>query len=475
MDGVGELLRVGQVGGLGLHPQDVGERGRCQGLRDRVRNAAAHLVVPLGRLGPLAVPRDIGPEFLGLLPGDVERRTFGERAPLAGAHRRRFAFTLAELEEVGHRAGVGVEAGVVLPGVDEAGLDGVERRIQRLLGAVLPCRRGLVDEVQYALATQPRFGGGVLAIGQRVEQVAVQLGHAFVVEAAHHRQEAGLVRRDLEVGHAEQERLITFVGPAVDQIGRLGVGARDDDARHPHDVELEARGVEPLDLLVRGHQHLAALVAALLGARPLVLDVVTRHPVFDETPNQVAHVGISAVSGVRVGDDEWSVVVFRRGCALLGGHLQSQVLLVAVGGQQRADDAGRFLGHLAERIAGQVGSRILADGPLRRGGPAAEVDPFDAHPFHHHGLAGGVGAERRDAPALGEQLTQVGVERGGGLARDRVVGGNGAALLGDLTRGVEPDDALEPGAVEIALGVDDIALERCLRREVSFGDGHDPP
>jgi hypothetical protein len=28
MDGIGELFGVGQVGGLGLHPEDVGER-RC--------------------------------------------------------------------------------------------------------------------------------------------------------------------------------------------------------------------------------------------------------------------------------------------------------------------------------------------------------------------------------------------------------------------------------------------------------------
>jgi hypothetical protein len=38
-------------------------------------------------------------------------------------------------------------------------------------------------------------------------------------------------------------------------------------------------------------QHLAALVAALLGARPLVLDVVAGHAGLDEAADQVAHVG----------------------------------------------------------------------------------------------------------------------------------------------------------------------------------------
>ena len=94
----------------------------------------------------------------------------------------------------------------------------------------------------------------------------------------------------LEVGGAEDERLVALVAAAVEQVGRLGVGARDDDAGHAHDVELEAGGVETLDLLVRRHQHLAALVAALLRARLLVLDVVARHADLDEAADQVAHV-----------------------------------------------------------------------------------------------------------------------------------------------------------------------------------------
>ena len=89
---------------------------------------------------------------------------------------------------------------------------------------------------------------------------------------------------------------------------------------HAHDVELEARGVEPLDLLVLGHEHLAALVAALLGARLLVLDVVAGHADLDEAADQVAHVGVAAVAGVGVGDDERAEVDLRRGLALRLGH-----------------------------------------------------------------------------------------------------------------------------------------------------------
>lgn len=42
------------------------------------------------------------------------------------------------------------------------------------------------------------------------------------------------------------------------------------------------------------------------------------------------------------------------------------------------------------------------------------------------------------------------VERGRGLARDGVVGRDGAALLGDLPRRVEADDAFEPGLSKYA-------------------------
>ena len=122
---------------------------------------------------------------------------------------------------------------------------------------------------------------------------------------------------DLQVGGAEQERLVALVGAAVDQVGRLGVRARDDDAGHPHDVELEAGGVEALDLFVRGNENLAALMAALLRAGALVLDVVSGHAGLDEAANQVAHVRVSAVAGVGVGDDERAEVDGRGRGALL--------------------------------------------------------------------------------------------------------------------------------------------------------------
>ncbi len=320
-------------------------------------------------------------------------------------------------------------------------------------------RGRLGDQLHDALTLQPGVRSGVFAVGEGVQQVPVEFLEPRVVEAPHHRQEAGFVGRDLQVGGAEQERLVALVGATVEQVGRLGIGARDDDARHPHDVELEACGVKTLDLFVGRHQNLAALMSALLGAGALVLDVVSGHPGLDEPFDQVAYVRIAAVAGVGVGDDERPVVDRRCPFALFVAHPQPQVLLIAVGGQQGADQAGGLVGHLAQRIAGQVGPRVFADRALGGGCPPAEVNTLDAYPLHGHCLPGRVRAEGGDALALGEQLAQAGVESLRRLSRHDVIARDSAALLYDLACGVEASDAVEPRAVEVSLGGGCVFLE----------------
>ncbi len=95
VDGVGELPGVGEVGGLGLHPEQVGEGRRGERLGDRVVDAAADLVVAVRRLGVLGVPGDVEPHLRRLRAGVVPRRGRGERAATprwssrAGSPRRR--------------------------------------------------------------------------------------------------------------------------------------------------------------------------------------------------------------------------------------------------------------------------------------------------------------------------------------------------------------------------------------------------
>ncbi len=146
-------------------------------------------------------------------------------------------------------------------------------------------------------------------------------------------QVARFVGRHVEVRGAEEERLVALVGAAFEQVGRLGVRAGDDDAGDSHDVELEAGGVQPLVLLVLRDQHLAALVAAFLGARALVFEVVAGDAGLHEAADQVPHVRVAAVPGVGVGDDERAEVVGRRRGALRLGHPRAQEVLVPVRGE----------------------------------------------------------------------------------------------------------------------------------------------
>ncbi len=119
----------------------------------------------------------------------------------------------------------------------------------------------------------------------------------------------------------------------------------------PHDIELKAGGVEALDLLVGGDKHLAALVAALFGARFLIFDVIARHADFDKAADQIADMRVSAVTGVGVGNDERPEVDDGRGLALFFGHARARKVLVLVGGEKSAHQSGSFVWHLAEWIA----------------------------------------------------------------------------------------------------------------------------
>ena len=213
-------------------------------------------------------------------------------------------------------------------------------------------------------------------------------------------------------------------------------------------------------------------MSALLGSGTLILDVVAGDAGLDEATDQVAHMRIAAVAGVGVGDDERPVVDSGGGGALLVGHLQPQVLLVAVGGQQRAHQARRLVGHLAQRVAGEVRARILVGGAFGRRRPAAQVDALDTAALHRHRLAGGVRPECGDRLALTEQFAQPGVEGDGGLARHGVVDSDGAALLNDLACGVEPGDAGEARAVEVPLGLGHLVVDISHGCCVSFDDGH---
>src|SRR5208283_4912196 len=182
-----------------------------------------------------------------------------------------------------------------------------------------------------------------------------------LIELSLESEEYGLVARHIQVGYAQDERLVAFVRTSLQQVRRLGVGARHDDSGHVHNVQLETRGVEALDLVVLRHQHLATLVAALLNARLLVLDVITGYADFHEAANQVPDVSVSSVAGIGIRNNERPIIELGSGRALFRFHAGPKKLLVLVGGEQSAHDRRSLVRHLTERVAGEVRARIFSD------------------------------------------------------------------------------------------------------------------
>src|SRR5205823_3087320 len=155
-----------------------------------------------------------------------------------------------------------------------------------------------------------------------------------------------------------------------------------------HDVELEPRGAQPLDLLVHADEHLPPLVPALLGTRLLVLDVIAGNAGFNEAPDQIPDVRLATMAGVGIGDDERPIVDLGGGGPLRLAHARAGKALVPVRREQSTHDWCRLVGHLGERIAGQIRSRVLRYRSPGRRGPAAEVDALDTHALQGHSLTG---------------------------------------------------------------------------------------
>ena len=121
----------------------------------------------------------------------------------------------------------------------------------------------------------------------------------------------GLVEA-LDRALAGAELLVDGVDVGGEQVRRLGVGAREDDRRHAHAVGGEPRGDQLVDGLARGHQHLAAHVAALLDRRQLVLEVDAGGAGVDHRLHQLEGVQHAAEAGFGVGHDRREEVDRRR-------------------------------------------------------------------------------------------------------------------------------------------------------------------
>jgi hypothetical protein len=92
------------------------------------------------------------------------------------------------------------------------------------------------------------------------------------------------------------------------QVGGFGIGARQQDGGHAHHVGRQARGHQLGHRLPRGHQHLAAHVAALLHAGELVFEVHAGGARIDHGLHQLEGVEHAAKACFGVGHDGREVV-----------------------------------------------------------------------------------------------------------------------------------------------------------------------
>ena len=451
VNSLGESPRVLEVRGLRLHPEHVREGRGGERLGYGVFDSALDLVVSLGSSRKLGVPGVVDSERVGRLHGLARRGGSGELPPLRGRHGELGSLLDVEVDELLYRFAERAESRFLLPRLDESRDYGVEGGLEPV-GVRSHLFYVFVYEGRHAGLLEPPGRARAGAVAHVVELVSVYLLHALLVDSSENREVAVLVARNVEFRRSEDERLVALVSVSVEKRGRLGVGSRNDDSRHFHYVELEPRGVQPLYLLVAGHENLSSLVAALLGPGLLVLYVVSRHARFHEPADQVPHVGVASVARVRVGHYEGAVVDLGSFRPFLLRHSRAVVSLVLVRGQKRPHYRGRLVRHLAQGIAGEVRALVFRYRPLGRSRPSAQVDGLYALSLHHDGLAGRVGTEGRYLLFAGEKLPKPRVEGRGRVLRDRVVVSYRPPLLDHLAGGVQAGGVPETRAREIPLG-----------------------
>mmetsp|Transcript_70195 Transcript_70195/g.106202 ORF Transcript_70195/g.106202 Transcript_70195/m.106202 type:complete len:552 (-) Transcript_70195:293-1948(-) len=205
------------------------------------------------------------------------------------------------------------------------------------------------------------------------------------------------------VGGALDEHVVAGVLVGLDQLRGLRVGARHDHRLRAHDVALQPRRHQPVDVLARRHQHLPAHVPALLRPVPLVLEVDPRRPRVHHALRQPHHRRHPAVPGVAVRDDRPQVV----GAVVERARGPLRLELLAVVELLSAEEPVNVLRHRVKRVVGEVGARLVDGRVVRRRLPARDVDGLRVldhlRELRHVEAAEG----RRAAPLLAEVAHQL--------------------------------------------------------------------
>lgn len=118
-----------------------------------------------------------------------------------------------------------------------------------------------------------------------------------------------------------------------------------------HDVSLGTDGNQTVNVLADGNENLAGHVAALLGARGLVLNVNTGSTLLNEELGELHDGGETAMAGIGISNDGTEVVDVGELGALALGDAETLLALLAVVEE---------LGH--EQVANLVGDSSLKGG-----------------------------------------------------------------------------------------------------------------
>lgn len=321
-DGLAELLGDSDVGVAGLDPEEVGVGAKGEGSLGRGVHAGAVVVEALAGAGDVPVKVHGG---LGVLVSKV--------AAAGDAH----------VAILGRRSEVLVNLGLADALVLEV-RDGSLVKADEL-GALDPLGLESIN-----LGTDGTLGLHVLdGLGE------------------------GL---DGSVCDTEDELVVADVNGRGDELAGLGVGAGNDEVLAAHDVPLEARGVETVDVLADGDEDLAGQMAALLSTVELILKVHRRRTILRKELCELQHGRETAVAGITIGDDGAEVVDVGGLVALLDAELATRIPLLAVVHALRLGQALDLVGDRVVGVVAKVGGDLVGAGEEGGARPAGDVEDF---------------------------------------------------------------------------------------------------
>ncbi len=262
-----------------------------------------------------------------------------------------------------------------------------------------------------------------------------------------------VLKKPFDRALARQVRLVVVVDIGGDEVGRFGVGARDQQRRHAHHVGRETRRDQLGHRFARRHQHLAAHVAALLHRRELVLEVHAGGAGVDHRLHQFEGVQHAAKAGLRIGNDRREVVDVAGVVRVLAFHP-----LDLVGARERIVDAANHRRHRVGGIQRLVRIHLAGDIGVARDLPARQVDGLEAGLHLLHRLVAGQRAERVHERLVVDQSPQL----FGTALGQRVFNLHRAAQAHDVLGGVAALDAL-PARVFVPLFLQALSLEFTCR------------